>query len=150
MPKSVTKISRDGVTYTSNVDATLYSIQELTRAALKDVAKFVRREAKSRAQVVSGNLKRNIGTWVRKDKDGKIWLQIGVYNKASAAKKKLPYAFYAHFIEFGTKKRAAHPFLKPVVMENINQIVEIESKYLSGLSKPVLDSFDEKEEISND
>lgn len=45
MPKSVTKISRDGnVTFTSGVDRTKYSINELSRRALYDVAKYLRRE----------------------------------------------------------------------------------------------------------
>ena len=43
-PKSVTKINKNGVTYTSNVDAAKYYIFELSRAALRDVAKYVRRE----------------------------------------------------------------------------------------------------------
>ena len=41
-PKSVTKINKNGVTYTSNVDAAQYYIHELSRAALRDVGKFVR------------------------------------------------------------------------------------------------------------
>ena len=43
VPKSVTKINKNGITYTSNVDACQYYIFELNRAALRDVAKFVKR-----------------------------------------------------------------------------------------------------------
>ena len=42
-PKSVVKIDKNGVKYTSNVDFCQYSIKELTRAALRDVGKFVKR-----------------------------------------------------------------------------------------------------------
>ena len=41
-PKSVTKINKNGVTYTSNVDACQYYLHELNRAALRDVGKFVK------------------------------------------------------------------------------------------------------------
>ena len=45
LPRSVTKVSRDGnVTFTSNVDRAKYSINELSRRALFDIAKFLRKE----------------------------------------------------------------------------------------------------------
>ena len=45
LPPSVTKVSRDGnVTFTSNVDRAKYSINELSRRALFDIAKFLRKE----------------------------------------------------------------------------------------------------------
>ena len=40
-PKSVVKIEKNGVKCTSSVDFCEYSIKELTRAALRDVGKFV-------------------------------------------------------------------------------------------------------------
>ena len=42
-PKSVVKVNKNGVTYTSNVDAAKYYIHELSRAALRDVGKHVKK-----------------------------------------------------------------------------------------------------------
>ena len=42
VPKSVVKVKKNGVEYTSNVDAAQYYIHELNRAALRDVGKFVK------------------------------------------------------------------------------------------------------------
>src|SRR5690554_8036316 len=108
MPKSVTKVKKGGVEYTSNVDKTQYTIHELTRAALRDVAKFLRRRIKDAVPVDSGTLKKNVGTWVRKDRStGESRLQIGVYDRTRAKKKGYKYAFYAMFHEFGTSKMRA-------------------------------------------
>ena len=46
VPKSVVKVKKGGVEYTSNVDAAQYYIFELNRAALRDVAKFVKKTFK--------------------------------------------------------------------------------------------------------
>ena len=43
MPKSVVKIKKDGIEFTSNVDRVQYTIEELTRAALRDAAKLIRK-----------------------------------------------------------------------------------------------------------
>ena len=40
-PKSVMKINKNGVTFTESVDRANYFITELTRAAMKDVARYV-------------------------------------------------------------------------------------------------------------
>jgi HK97 gp10 family phage protein len=150
MPKSVTKISKDGVSFTSNVDAVQYTIKELSRAALRDVGKLLRKDAKSRVPVDTGNLKKNIGTWVRKSDDGGAYLQVGVYDRKRAQKKGMPYAFYAHMIEFGTSEHPANPFIKPSAMNNLTAIQQIEAKYLSALSGTVSKDFDESEEIKDD
>ena len=36
VPRSVTKITKNGVEFTSNIDATIYTMNELIRAALRD------------------------------------------------------------------------------------------------------------------
>ena len=80
MPKSVVKVKKDGVEYISNVDRTKYTLTELTRAALKDVGKFLRKRMIQELQEFPG-MKRNkriynsTQYWVRKrDCD----LQIGI------------------------------------------------------------------------
>ena len=43
VPKSVTKLSKNGVTFKSDVDKANYFLYELSRAALRDVAKLVKK-----------------------------------------------------------------------------------------------------------
>ena len=41
MPRSVTKVTKNGIEFTSNVDRVNYTMKELCRAALRDVGKLV-------------------------------------------------------------------------------------------------------------
>lgn len=124
VPKSVIKIKKGEVTYTSNVDRCAYTIKELCRAALRDTGKFVC--AKFRIAYYgafkrrSGRVGRYTQYWVRKrDMD----LQVGLK----------PNGFYGGFQELGTSKTPKSGLLKGSVQENIPKIIEIQSKYLSAL-----------------
>lgn len=157
MPKSVTKVKKDGVEYISNVDRVQYTISELSRAALRDVAKLLRKRIKDAVPVDEGVLKKNVGTWVRKDKGtGESRLQVGVYDKTRAKKKGYPYAFHAHFQEFGTSKMQAanngRGFLRSTVQDNIDEIQKIQGKYLSAIEdeNQALGLIDEDEEVADD
>lgn len=79
-------------TYKGNVPKVKYVLTEIEKAALKEVGRFVTKEAKNNLSEVTekrtGLLKRSIGYWVkRKDKS----VQVGVRKKA----------FYGLFIEKG-------------------------------------------------
>ena len=87
------------VVYTSNSGQVKILMSELERAAFKEVAKLIRKDAKARCPVDSGNLKKNIATWVKKKGPEGPHLQIGVYDKARAKRKKLEHAYYAHMVE---------------------------------------------------
>lgn len=130
-PKSVVKVKKSGVEYTSNVDAAQYYIYELSRAALRDVGKFVRTKWRS---VYYEHFTRHSGD------AGKAVN----YNVISGKKTTAPRVqvglksgkvdgFYAYFQEFGTSKTPRLGLLSKTVEDNIATIVEIESKYLSGL-----------------
>ena len=54
VPKSVVRFRKDGVEYTSRVDFASYTILELTRAALRDVGKFIARTANTAAMTLPG------------------------------------------------------------------------------------------------
>lgn len=140
IPKSVTKINKkDGVTFISNVDRVAYTLEELTRAALKDCGKFIARETRQRIKKRTGKLTKNIQYWVRKkDSD----LQIGFK----------PGGFYGGFQELGTKTTPKQAALYNTVKDNIPMIITIQSQYLSGLENEakVLMMINESEEISND
>ena len=127
IPKSVTKISKDGkVTYTQSVDRVNYTIRELTRAALRDVGKFVCKEFRNtyyaRFKKHSGRVGKFTQYWVKyKQKD--IELQVGIK----------PNGFYGGYQELGTSKQTKLGFLTNTVKDNIPKIIEIESQYLSAL-----------------
>lgn len=136
-PKSVVKIVKDkegaGITYTSNVDATQYYMYELTRAALRDVAKFVMAEWKIRYY---NHFKKRTGNAI-KAIYSKVWsskstlypkVEIGLPHSKKGKPVK---GFYSFFQEFGTSKTPRLGLLTNSVYENIGRIREIESKYLS-------------------
>jgi HK97 gp10 family phage protein len=137
------------VSYTSRADEAKNMMTELERAALKEVAKFLRKEVKLRVPVDQGILKKNVGSWVRK-KD--VVLQIGIYTRERAKRKGYTYAYHAHLVEFGTKRMTAKPFLRPSVMENIDQIRLIEGKYLKSIEDEnrARGLIQEEEEVTDD
>ena len=130
-PKSITKINKNGVTYTSNVDACQYYLHELCRAAMRDVGKFVKAKFREKYyqhfQKHSGDGGRAVNYVVMASAKTtaprvEIGLKIGKVD-----------GFYAFFQELGTSNQPRLGLLQSCVEENIPQIIEIESKYLSGL-----------------
>lgn len=127
VPKSVVKFDKDGIKYIDNVDAVNYTIHELTRAALRDVGKFIcrtfRKSYYSTFKRRSGRVGRFTQYWVRSKQehpDLQVGMKVG--------------AFYGMYQEFGTSKTPKYGLLTKAVEENIDTIIEIESKYLSALS----------------
>jgi len=140
MPKSVTKFSKkDGMTFISSVDKANYTIQELTRAALKDVGKFIARETRKKIKRKTGRLAKNTQYWVRKRE---MDLQIGFK----------PGGFYGIFQEIGTESIPKQSALYTSVADNIPTIVKIQSQYLSALEDEAraLALIDESEKVSNE
>ena len=151
VPKSVVKLNRNGVTYTSSVDRAAYTIAELTRAALRDVGRFLARKCNAAAMKLPG-LKRSkrvrgktsaFQYWVLK-REGN--LQVGIkhdtwYGVAQelgsdvnggmgsgingVAGEKGPYGAKRKIPKLG--------ILRNTVYDNLQKIVEIESQYLSAL-----------------
>ena len=127
VPKSVTKVSKDGnVTYTQSVDRVNYTIRELTRAALRDVGKFVCKKFRdsyyNQFKKHSGRVGKAAQYWV-KYKQKEIELEVGIK----------PNGFYGGYQELGTSKQTKYALLTNAVKDNIATIVEIESQYLSAL-----------------
>lgn len=125
VPKSVVKFKKDGIEYIDSCDRVQYTIAELTRAALRDVGKFVCREFRKRYYAKFKRTKGYVGKytqyWVKTK--GEIHLEVGLK----------PNAFYGGFQELGSSTIPKDGFLSASVEQNIPKIVEIESKYLSGL-----------------
>ncbi len=143
--------------YISSVDRTQYTITELSRAALRDSAKLLRRRIREYAPEDTGNLKRNVGSWVRRSEDSDVpYLQVGVYDQARAQAKGLKHAYYAGFQELGTSQMEAcnggRGFLRPAVLDSVDDIRRIQGRYLSAIEDEnrALGLTDEEEEIADD
>lgn len=119
-----TKTKRGNIEFIDNSDRCNYSLDELTRAALRDVGKFVcgkfRKSYYATFKKRSGRIGRFTQYWVRKKECD---LQVGLK----------PNAFYGGFQELGSSKQPRLGLLQKAVQENIAEIVRIESQYLSAL-----------------
>lgn len=145
LPRSVTKVNKaGGVTFTSNVDRINYTINELCRAALRDVAKVLRKKMILKLKKLSGmkNNKRIYKTtqyWVRKiDAD----LQIGMKHDT----------WYGAQQELGTRNQPKRGIVRDTVFENIQEIRNIQAQYLSAIDdeQAALRLLDEAEAVSGD
>lgn len=120
IPKGIVKIKKDGVEFTSNVDRVNYTLRELTRAALRDVGRYVCNRARKQIKRRTGRVAKNTQYWVRK-KDAD--LQVGFK----------PGGFYGGFQELGTEKQPKIGALYNAVKDNIKTIRDIEGVYLSAI-----------------
>ena len=137
-PKAQTKTTykkgKTEITYESNLEPVQYYLYELTRAALRDVGKFV---ALKFREAYYQHFTKHTGNAGKATKfkviSGKNTtaprVQIGLKSGKSEG-------FYAYFQEFGTSdgKIPKLGLLSKVVQENVAEIIKIESQYLSGLS----------------
>lgn len=144
MPRSVTRVYRDGVTFVSSVDRAKYTINELSRAALKDVAKFLRRRLLDKLRRLPGmrrhrRLWASTQYWVRRRETD---LQIGFKHDS----------WYGAQQELGTRGQPRRGILRSTVMENIDQIRIIEGQYLSAIEDEnrALGLIDEDEEVGDE
>lgn len=131
VPKSVVRFRKGGVEYTSSVDRASYTILELTRAALRDVGKYLARTANTEAMKLPG---------LKKSRRVRGRTSTFLYN-VPWAEKGLPHlevgvthdTWYGTEQELGTSQQPKRQILRNAAHNNIAQIVEIESKYLSAL-----------------
>lgn len=134
-PKSVVRLSKNGVEYTSSVDKCEYYIFELSRAALRDVARFVKRKFRenyySHFKKRSGKGPKALYSVVLSSKNTKYpRVEMGLPH---AHKGKNVEGFYSFFQEFGTSKTPKLGLLTNAVESNVAEIIKIESQYLSAL-----------------
>lgn len=86
------------------------------------VAVVVRDDARGRAPVKTGNLRANIFAGIRRTKVTSAVVGCRV--------KKVPYCWY---VEFGTPRSPAHPFLRPAAIARSSDGLEIAARGLTGL-----------------
>ncbi len=130
-PPSGMKITKNGVTYKSQIDRTKYTITELSRAALRDVGKYIIRQTRtlSMARPHMGRLtikSRFYGKggafsyWVRKKETD---LQVGIKHNT----------WYGVLQELGDGNQPRKSILTSAVQQNIDEIRRIEGHYLSAV-----------------
>lgn len=131
VPKSVIRFKKGNVEYTSNVDFACYTIVELSRAAMRDVGKFLTRKANDAAMKLPGLKKsrrvrgktstfRYTVPWA---KEGLPHLEVGVTHDT----------WYGADQEVGSSSQPKRQILGNSAKQNLAKIVEIESKYLSAM-----------------
>lgn len=117
-----TKITRNGVEYLDGTDRCLYTIKELTRAALRDVGKFICKKARPILPRRTGRARKFLQYWVRSKQDIPD-LQIGYKNAG----------FHGLFFETGTSKISKLAPVYGSVADNVDEIRKIEGQYLSAI-----------------
>ena len=144
MPKSVTKVKKDGIEFISNVDRAQYTIQELSRAALKDVAKLLRKRMVQELKTLPGmrrskRIYNSTQYWVRRRECD---LQIGVKHDA----------WYGVNQELGTKGMPKKGVIRETTFKHIDEIRKIQGQYLSAIEDEnrALELIDEEEEIGDE
>ena len=144
MPKTITKVTKDGVTFKSNVDRAQYTIYELKRAALRDVAKLIRKRMIEKLKKLPGmkrskRVYKGVGYWNRKKESD---LLIGFQHSA----------WYSARSELGTHGQPARGILRGTVYQNINEIQIITGKYLSAVEdeNKAKGLIDEEESVNPD
>ena len=126
LPKSNMKINKKGIQYVSNVDRVSYTLRELSRAALRDVARMLKYKIRQEFNKLPGMKKQNkrfkaaYQHWLRK-KEGD--LQIGIKHNT----------WYGVDQELGTKNQPKRDILRSVVMSNVDEIRIIQGQYISAI-----------------
>lgn len=139
------------------------TIKGLSRSALGEAGKVIRKHLRENLPIRSNRFKNHIGTWKRIDKStGQIRLEIGFYSwQTVKKKKKVPSHASPHWIEYGVKphtittknakmlayndtmygRSVQHPgtratnVLRNTVQNNIGEIRAAQEKYLAEISK---------------
>lgn len=138
------KITKNGVEYVSNVDRAKYTIAELSRAALKDVAKLLRKRMIQELKKLPGMKKskriyNSTQYWVRKkDCD----LQLGLKHDS----------WYGVNQELGSKHMPKKGIVRETTFANVDAIRKIEGAYLQAIEDEnrALGLINEEEEFSDD
>lgn len=162
-PPSSLKITKNGITYTSNIDRTKYTIKELSRAALRDVGRLIVSKVRKRSRLrnhMSGVVMKNrfygkdgaFSWWVRRRETD---MQIGIKHdtwygvlqelddgvrapsfRTTPRKTRVPKITPKTAKKKKKKKKhqpIGHQILMTAVKESIDDIRRIEGHYLSAI-----------------
>ncbi|WP_333861535.1 HK97-gp10 family putative phage morphogenesis protein [Clostridium sp.] len=92
------------------------NISRLENKALRNAAEPVLEDAKANVPVRTGKLKKGLKITNVKKKEGIKYILVGVDRGDNSE------IFYSKFIEFGTSKMSARPFLQPAYEKNKDNI----------------------------
>ena len=92
------------------------NISRLENKALRNAAEPVLEDAKANVPVRTGKLKKGLKITNVKKKEGVKYILVGVDRGDNSE------IFYSKFIEFGTSKMSARPFLQPAYEKNKDNI----------------------------
>ena len=95
--------------------------KKVIRAAARKGANIIRDKARQNVQKDTGNLQKSIITSGVKI-TGKIAFRVSLKQRKTKNSKD-PY--YGRFVEFGTSKTPAHPFMRPALDESESEVLEI-------------------------
>lgn len=137
---SAVKITKNSVTFTSSIDRVIYTMQELQRAALRDMGKLIRNRALDEVRKLQG-FKRGkrplkaFQIWVRK-REGN--LQVGIKHDT----------WYGVEQELGTSKQPRRAILTNAARNNISEMRRIAGLYLKHIedenaARALIDENDE-------
>lgn len=122
------RITRNGIEFVNNVDAVLYTLKELIRAALRDSCKLLcnrfRQAYYSHFKRRKGRVGRYTQYWVRSKQDIPD-AQVGIK----------PNGFYGGFEEFGSSKTPRLGLWTSTAQDNIGNIQQLQAQYLSALNE---------------
>ena len=104
--------------YKSNINNVKNALNKSKKEICNEIGTFVTAEAQNRTTVLTGNLKRSETFEVMNNNSG---VYVGATSDAP----------YAPWIEKGSSKQTAQPFLEPAVMDNISKIEEIAKQKIS-------------------
>ena len=146
LPRSVVRINRKGVKFTSSVERAEYTLEELTRAALRDIGKLVTFKARDKVRAIAkGSMKRSqrvknaFQSWNRRRETD---LQVGIKHET----------WYGVDQELGLDGQPKRDILRKTVFENVNVIQEITAKYLKHIEDEMTAQrmIDENAEVAED
>jgi HK97 gp10 family phage protein len=121
-------------TYQSNAKEVKKAIRKLEKKALRETAKFLRKEIKKTVPKDEGVLRKNVGSWVKGKSTEEPVLQIGVYDRTRARNKGYPYAYHAHLVQWGTVKMGATDYMRAPVFNNIDKIRQIQEEFIRQIT----------------
>jgi len=110
-------------------------VEEVFIRDLNEGADIVIVSAKSKIHNISGHLSESIDKNEVREKNGKVDIYVGIAKNEWFSKED---KYYPRFVEKGTSKAKAHPYLRPALNENKKQIqsnIEADIKALTGGEK---------------
>lgn len=161
LPKSVIKVKTNEVEFISNVDRLAYTLNELTRAALRDSGKYASKEVKKLVPKRRGMLRAGVKYEVKSSKVNPS-VNIGFRRKFKFRGGE-GWATHGVFFEVGAKIHHRHADgsytytdfqpTKPLengVLNNLSMIRKIQSQYLSALGKESAEQMIDEGEYSGE